>query len=863
VELCFHCQETVPPGSDFRLALDGTERRFCCPGCRAVAEWIGSAGLGRFYAFRTAPSLRAPAEVQAETFAATSGAKSGAMPGAVTAATPAATSAAERWAVCDRPEVMRRLVRPAGAGAAELAFAIDGINCAACVWLIDRGLRSLDGVTEVSVNPVSREAVVRFDPGRARPSAILAAVERFGFSPRLGAGGAGAADAAAERSALKRLAVAGLGYAQVMTLSAALYLGAFKEMATSFVSFFALASMLIATPVVLYAGAPIFRAALADLARRRLGMDVTVSLAIVIALAASLVNALRGEGQVYFDSATMFVFFLTLGRFLEARARHRAGSLVTALAELKPLSALRRKAAGLHGGVEVLERVGTVELLPGDVVIVAPGEAVPTDGELVSTAGTLDESLLSGESLGRRRECGETVLGGSLNVGRAPLEIRVSGAGNDGYIERVGSLLTRAVADRPEFLALADRFAAVFVALVLAATAVAGAVWLRLAPERALEVVLAMLVVTCPCALSLAAPTAFAVALGRLARQGLLCRSARVLERLGQVGVWLFDKTGTLSEGRIGVVRVDVLGELAVADCVGIAAALEAGIEHPIARALRGLADTTPANAVEYAAGFGVAGEVGGSRYRLGSARYIGVDVEEDGEPCVYLAAGSRPLARFVLADRLRASARTALASLGERAEIAIVSGDSPAAVRAAARALDIDDFAALMTPADKLALLEARQAAGEVVAAVGDGINDAPFLARADVSIAMVAGSKLAQVGADIVFTGDDLGTLARLPELARRTRAVVRQNLVWAALYNFSVLPLAAAGLLEPWMAALGMSLSSLFVVGNALRLNRLLADRRTDERSNDRLPGNPEFGTCPLPAGEKSKSPMTGTA
>ena len=792
MERCFHCNEPVPPGTNYSLEANGERRQFCCPGCRAVAELISSQGLARFYDFRSAPALRATEREGAD----------------------------DPWAVCDRPQVERRLTRSVGAGRKELRYRVDGVNCAACAWLIDRGLSVCDGVEDVSVDPVSREVLVSFDPERVRVSQILDATERYGFIPRLGTGTIDESDKRAARDELKRLAVAGLGFAQVMTLSAALYLGAFSAMDASYAGFFVFASMLIATPVVLYSGAPIFRGALTDLARGRIGMDVPVGLAISIALGASLVNAFRGAGHVYFDSATMFVFFLTLGRFLETRARHRAGGLVSALAELRPLSALRRQG-------EALERVGTVELEAGDLIVVEPGEAVPADGELVSVSGTFDESLLSGESLGRRRERGEAVLGGSLNVGRAPLEIRVTQADNDGYIDRVGSLLHRAMADRPAFLRLADRWASMFVAAVLVATAVTGGYWLYVQPERALDVVLAMLVVTCPCALSLAAPTAFAVSLGRLARLGLLCRSARVLERLGQVSVWLFDKTGTLTDGRTGIVRVDTLGQLSETESLALAAALEAGIEHPIARALRSVADVPGAEAVEYVVGFGVTGRVAGRSYRLGSARHVGRDPAEDDARCVYLADEEHVLARIVLADQIRPHAREAITALATDADVALVSGDSMFAVSEAARTFGIDRFAALQTPEDKLARLRDHQAAGDVVAAVGDGINDAPLLAQADVSIAMVAGSQLAQASADVVFTGNDLRTLVRLPELARATRVIVRQNLAWAALYNLSALPLAAAGILAPWMAALGMSFSSLVVVGNALRLNRKLSD------------------------------------
>jgi Cu2+-exporting ATPase len=786
---CFHCGEPIPAGVDCKSLADGALRQFCCPGCLSVASLIERQGLARFYDFRSVPSMRPQAPDPA-------------------------------WAISDRPEVAKRLVTPLGPGRSEVRCRVDGVTCAACVWLLERGLRGIDGVADVTINPLSGETAVQFDPRNLTVRSILEAIASFGFAPRLTlAARASPQQADAARDDLKRLAVAGLGSMHVMTLAAALYVGAAKGMEPSYASFMALASMLIATPTVLYAGAPIFRAAWADLRRWRLGMDVPVALAIAIALVASLWNTLRGIEPVYFDSATMFVFFLTLGRFFESRARHKAGDLFHALADLRPLVAGR-----LRDGV--LERVGTVELAIGDRVLVAPGEAVPTDGDLLSDSGTFDESLLSGESAGRRRTRGEPVLGGSLNAGNSPLEVEVTRLGADTYLERVGSLLHRALADRPEFLRLADRWAAWFIAAVLVLSVAAGTMWLVIAPDRALEIVLALLVVTCPCALSLAAPTAFAVALGRLARRGLLLRSARVLERLGDVTTWLLDKTGTLTEGRIVVARVDAFTSHTTDECLVIAAALESGIEHPIARALHS-GRPTAAKEVDYRAGYGVTGTVAGRRYRLGSARYVGRNASVDeGEQCVYLACEEGVLARIALADTLRPYAKQALATLGAGArELALVSGDEPLAVARTARDLGLSTYYAGRSPADKLELLRARQRDGAVVGAIGDGINDAPLLAQADVSIALVAGSQLAQAGADVVFTGNDLRVLARLPEWAAAVRRIVRQNLAWAALYNLAAVPLAATGVLAPWMAAIGMSLSSLFVVGNALRLNRLL--------------------------------------
>jgi Cu2+-exporting ATPase len=786
---CFHCGEAIPASADFTSFADGAVRAFCCPGCLAVASLIERHGLARFYDFRSVPSLRPKA------------------------ADPA-------WAISDRPEVAKRLVTSLRADRSEFLCRVDGVTCAACVWLLERGLRGVDGVADVTINPVSGEAAVQFDPRTVGVRAILEAIASFGFAPRLKLGTRAGSRPEGARDELKRLAVAGLGSMHVMTLAAALYVGAAKGMDASYASFMALASMLIATPTVLYAGAPIFRAAWSDLQRYRLGMDVPVALAIAIALAASLWNTLRGVEPVYFDSATMFVFFLTLGRFFESRARHKAGGLFDALADLRPLAASR-----VRDGV--LERIGTLELALGDRVLVAPGEAVPADGVLLSDVGTFDESLLSGESAGRRRTRGEPVLGGSLNAGHAPVEAEVTRLGADSYVERVGGLLHRALNDRPEFLRLADRWAGWFSAGLLVLSVAAGAAWLAIAPERALEIVLALLVVTCPCALSLAAPTAFAVGLGQLARRGLLLRSARVLERLGDVTTWLLDKTGTVTEGRIVVAGVDTFTAATADECLAIAAALESGIEHPIARALHGGRPAAPASDVEYRAGYGVSGTVAGRNYRLGSARYVGRDAATDeGRPCVYLADERAVLARIALADTLRPHAKEALAKLAANArELALVSGDEPLAVAHAARELGLQSYFASQSPAGKLELLRARQGEGAVVAAVGDGINDAPLLAQADVSIALVAGSQLAQASADVVFTGNDLRVLARLPDWAAAVRRIVRQNLAWAALYNLAAVPLAATGLLAPWMAAIGMSLSSLFVVGNALRLNRLL--------------------------------------
>ncbi len=511
---CFHCGEPVPAGTDFSLLVRGARRAVCCPGCLAVATLIEHQGLGRFYDFRSAPSAR-----------------------------PSERGTASPWSVCDRPEVAARLAPAVGPDRHELRCQVDGVTCAACVWLLERGVRGLDGVADVSVNPLSGETAVQFDPARARLSTILDTIASFGFEPRPAALGRRRAETS--RAELKRLAVAGLGAAQVMTFAAALYVGAFKHMEGR------LHAVLRARE---HGRSP--RPSCCMRARRSFaprgstcGGGASAWTCPWRSRSPSRCSRACGTRCAATVPCTSIRRRCSCSSCRSAASSSRAPA--TAPAACSPRSRICDRSRPRAGRAPTLTRVGTVELVPGDQVVVAPGETVPADGELMSEQASFDESLLSGESLGRLRRRGEPVLGGSLNAGRAPAEIRVTHVGADSYLERVGGLLHRALADRPEFLRLADRWATAFVGGLLAITIAAGSFWLAMAPARAFEIVLALLVVTCPCALSLAAPTAFAVALGRLARRGLLLRSARVLERLGDVTLWMFDKTGTLSEGRI------------------------------------------------------------------------------------------------------------------------------------------------------------------------------------------------------------------------------------------------------------------------------------------------------------------------
>jgi P-type Cu2+ transporter len=794
---CFHCGEPLTGTEPWFVDIGDDGHRVCCPGCKAVAELIRDSGLSDYYRYRTEPGTRPPG-------------------GRVVEAQDAA------WQPFDRQEMLESVSTPAGEGLRACTLLVEGVRCAACGWLIERSLEHVPGVREIRVNPATGRARLVWEPGKLPLSAALGVLARLGYRPH--PGGTGAADLAQRerRAALRRLGVAGIGMIQVMMYAVALYVGAFQEMDAGLEALFRWVSLVVATPVALYAGRPFFTGAWRDIRSGRPGMDVPVALAVGGAWLASVAHTLSGQGEVYFDSVTMFVFFLTLGRYLEMNARHRAGDTHEALARLLPSTARRRAAQGW-------ESVALAQLRPGDVVSVLHGETLPADGRLTGAGARLDESMLSGESRPRLRQAGEPALAGSINLGD-PLEIEVVRTGSDTIVSAIGRLLDRAQTERPPIAAAADRVARWFVLGVLAAAATTWFVWNILDPARAFEVTLAVLVVTCPCALSIATPAAMTAATAFLARRGLLVTRAGAVERLARVKRVIFDKTGTLTLGQPRITGVETRSALPADAALGIAAALEAVSEHPIARAFAVASPAGEARDVQVSPGLGIEGMVAGRRWRLGRpdwAAALGQAPSPESasdETTVCLADEDGVVAVFRLADTLRAGTRQhlqALARLGLAAEVA--SGDGAEVVAAVATAVGIGEWRAGLAPEDKLTLLRARQAAGETVVMVGDGVNDAPVLAGADVSVAMAGGTPLAQTSADMVLLGESLGPLVEGVGTARRTLRVVRQNLAWAAGYNLTALPLAATGLIAPWMAAIGMSASSLLVVLNALRLSR----------------------------------------
>ncbi len=793
---CYHCGLPVPAGSPFQARVLGETRALCCPGCQAVAESIVKGGLESYYQHRSDTAIN-PQTLPQEL--------------------------SEEMALYDREDVQQPFVQHQG-DLASTSLMIEGISCAACGWLIERHLRNVRGVAEASLNLSNHRLNVRWSDSELPLSELLAELRRIGYAAH-----PYRADEAAERLAnenrrsLRQLGVAGLLWMQVMMATMATWPEFNLDLSESFFVTLRWTALLLTTPIVFYCCTDFFKGALRDIRTRHLTMDVSVSLAIGGAYVAGIWSTITGQGELYFDAVGMFALFLLAGRYLERRARERTAAATAQLVNLLPASCLRLDAQG-HSS-----RILLSELQLGDQVLVQPGGLIPADGTIVSGQSSVDESLLTGEYLPLPRGAGDAVTAGTLNV-EGPLTIEVQALGDDTRLSAIVRLLERAQADKPKLAELADRVAQWFLLVVLVVATVVGLVWWQIDPQRAFWIVLALLVATCPCALSLATPTALTTATGTLHKLGLLLTRGHVLEGLNQIDTVVFDKTGTLTEGRLTLSAIHPLGALDADACLALAAALENRSEHPIARAF-GRAPL-PAESVETVPGLGLVGSVDGRVLRIGQPSFVAEGYGNPppsipGEMGQWLLLGDDhgALAWLVLDDRLRDDAPALLdACRGRGWKTLLLSGDSSPMVGQIAAELGIDQAEGGMTPAAKLARLQALQAQGHRVLMLGDGVNDVPVLAAADISVAMGSATDLAKTSADAVLLSNRLGSLAQSFEVARRSRRIIIENLVWASLYNGLILPFAAIGWVTPLWAALGMSASSLLVVLNALRLTRL---------------------------------------
>ncbi|MET0356871.1 MAG: heavy metal translocating P-type ATPase [Cellvibrio sp.] len=794
---CYHCGLPIPSGSNFFVVINHKPEAMCCTGCQAVASAIVDGGLENFYDYRTQINHSGDGH-----------------------------KITTDWKIYDLPEVQSEFVTDYDINLRQANLLLEGISCAACSWLIETHLKKNPAVKILNVNLSTHRCTLVWSPAVAPLSELLKSLAEIGYKPRP------ATDDQQEeffkkenRVALFRLGVAGFGMMQAMMVAVGIYFGA----TDTWLEFLRWLSMLVATPVVFFSASPFFKSAWRSIKSKQLIMDVPVALAIGLAYLASAWATVTNSGEVYFESVSMFAFFLLLGRYIEERARHRNRLAFGNLAQLMPLTAC---CITQNANEEITENIPLKMLAVNDLVLVKAGDTFPCDGVVVSGESEVVEALITGESIPVVKKVGDKVIAGTLN-GQSVMRIRVTAIGSATQLSGIERLAVQATEEKPKQVVMADKIARFFIARLLVVCACVFLFWWYKDPARAVWITLSVLVVTCPCALALAMPAALSAATANLRQRGFLVARGHVIETLTHINRVIFDKTGTLTLGRFCVTDVVLLSEQKREYVLEIAAALEADSIHPIARAFNSWHKNIRALHVKQTTAAGVEASIGDEMYRLGTPEFSAeifsssahdLALPDQHKLWLLLANSHGPVAWFGLEDEVRSDAREAIDKLQRMGvSVELLSGDQSGAVEKLARQLDIKDFTAGAKPDDKLSRLKASQDSGAKVLMVGDGINDVPVLAGADVSVAMASASDLAQTRADTVLLSNQLTLLPQAIEIAYRTRKIIKQNLMFSLTYNVIALPLAAMWHVAPWAAAIGMTMSSLIVVLNALRLSK----------------------------------------
>ena len=792
---CFHCGLPLN-GSELTVQIDHQPQPMCCSGCQAVAEAIIKSGNQGYYQFREQKSATGQ-ELVPEFL--------------------------NKIKVYDHPAVQQQFVHSQSEHIKQVSLIIEGIVCAACIWLNEQYLSQLPGITQVSINYSTHRANVEWDDSQIQLSDILQAISSIGYL-------AHPYDPATQQQVyenqrkqlIRQIGIAGLFGMQIMMFALALYGGDWWGISENFKTFFRWLSLLLTLPVIGFSAQPFFKGAWTDLTHKRAGMDVPVTLGMSLAFCASLYNTWTGKSDVYFDSIAMFVFLLLSVRLFELSARKNAAEKIESLTNLTPTMTNRLNA---DGSVDV---VPTVELKLDDRFLVKPGEIIPTDGILLSQHALVDEALLTGEQHALAKQAGDVLIGGSYNL-EQPVQLKVHQLGQDTVLSGIKRLIEKAQGFKPRVAQLADRVATAFVGVLLLLVLAAGIYWWQVDPQRLLPILVATLVVTCPCALSLATPASLSAAIGSLTRHGMLVARSHALEVMPQIDTVIFDKTGTLTTGVLSLQLQLNEDDSKAAYYRQLAHSLELQSEHPVARALVSAEiENLPVENFQNRAGQGISGDIDGVTYYLGNAGYIsqfaGIPQQQLDKQLqvVHLANAEKWLASFCFSDPLKEDALHTIQQLQQSGiDVRILSGDRFAYVESIAQQLGISHFDAEQFPDDKLNVMKKLQAEGRKVAMVGDGINDAPVLAAADLSISLSVGTDLARASSDMIINGGLLSPLGDAMRITRKMMSIIRQNFTWAITYNIVAVPFSMAGLVQPWLAAIGMSLSSLVVVLNALRL------------------------------------------
>ncbi|MER2495548.1 heavy metal translocating P-type ATPase [Vibrio neptunius] len=780
---CYHCGEDVPANTDFTVEILGKPRDMCCPGCETVAQTIIDSGLVSYYQYRTAPAEKAdlvPEQLQALIH-------------------------------YDNEEVQSEFVRNAE-NKAEVTLSLEGVSCAACAWLIEKQVSTRTGVLSIRVNTTTNRAILAWDKTQTKLSELLSSIHQLGYKAApFEADKQEAAYHESMKQYLYRLGIAGLATMQVMMLAVALYLEVFGDLEPEFKSYFRWVSLIFATPVMLYSALPFYLNAWRSIRSRTLGMDVPVSLAMIFAYFASLVATVTEQGEVFFESISMFAFFLLVGRFLEMRARRKAAAASGNLLKLIPAIATK-----LDG-----DQVPVKTLKLGDQIRVLPGEHVPADGKIIKGRVHIDESMLTGESVPVVKNVDDYVYAGTLN-GEESFELEVTSTKADSMISNIVRLQDEAQLSKPKIAQIADIVARYFVAIILVIAAGTWLFWHQTKPDDAFWIMLSVLVATCPCALSLATPTALTCATSRMGNLGILLRKGHVFETLCKINHLIVDKTGTLTHGDIVISEVNTFSDTSKEEALAIAASLEWHANHPIARAFKSYHSLeVQVNDVENIIGSGIQGVYQDKHVKIGSASFILGDQAQAEPNSVYLSLDGQHVATFTYQDPIRAESKTFIERFKKAGiKVTLLTGDSQSNADFVAKEIGIETVVAGAKPQDKLEYLQ-NVDDSDVTMMIGDGINDAPTLAGAHLSVAMGGGADVAKASADMVLLGDQLDRILEARKLALQTRKIIRENLAWSLGYNILILPLAVAGFVAPYFAVVGMSASSIIVVSNSLRL------------------------------------------
>lgn len=756
--------------------------------------------------------------------------------------TPAATSVTDEniWVALDEPAEWSSFSQPVNDQKHEWEshLAIEGMHCAACAINVEKALKSVSGVSSADVNATSGRARLVWNADMAKPSDWMRAVTKAGYRA-LPATEAFSQDDRRknQRLMLWRWLVAGFCMMQVMMYAYPTYVSTPGDMTTDMLSLMQWASWILTLPVMFFSCGPFFSNAFNDIKQRQISMDMPVALGILITFLVSTAATFDPSGwwghEVYFDSLTMFVFFLLTGRWIELRMRDRTAGALDALMRRLPGSVDRMKEDGSF------QRVAVRRLNVGDVVRVLPGESFPADGTITIGETNSDEALLTGESRSVAKQVGSEVIAGSHNLSAA-VQVRIDKIGQSTRYGQIVALMERVSVEKPRLAILADRIARPFLFAVLVAAALSAAYLWQTDHSRALMAAVAVLIVTCPCALSLATPAAMLTTSGALARSGVLVRKMQALEALTTVDTIVFDKTGTLTHDCMTVGQITTQENISKPEALQIAAAIAQHSLHPVSRALvvaiknqAGTGILTQITNVQEASGSGLMADSVNGKLKLGSAQFCGLEgslgqnvsneMTLNDASSVHLVSEKGWMASFEIVEAVKSDAASAIRALKENGiQVEVLSGDKLQSVKRIAKMVGIDQAKGGCTPQDKLSHLQSLQQQGRKVAMVGDGLNDGPVLASAHVSIAMGQAVPLAQAQSDFVIMGGQLQMVSLLIAQAKRTMRIVKQNLIWAAAYNAICVPLAVAGMLPAWLAGLGMALSSLLVILNAARLS-----------------------------------------